>query len=153
MKKKILHRSLWGMPIGIAISYLITVVSSAAVGDGAYYPVVPALETALGSEINAVLIQLLCSIFYGAVFAGASVIWEMESWSILRTTITHLLVISIFSFPIAWVMMWIPHNFWGAVIYFAIFFGIYTIIWFSQYVSMKKHIHQLNEQLNRGTAE
>lgn len=138
MKKRILYRSLWGMPIGIAISYLITVAISATVGDGVYYPVVPALETAMGSEINAVLIQLLCSAFYGAVFTGASVIWEIETWSVLRMTITHLLVISILSFPIAWVMLWIPHDFWGAVIYFAIFFGIYAIIWFFQYSAMKK---------------
>lgn len=153
MKKKILCRSLLGMPIGIAISYVITVLISVIVGDGSYYPVVPALEMALGSEINSVLVQLLCSIVYGAVFAGASVIWDIEAWSILRMTITHLLVISIFLFPIAWVMMWIPHNFLGAVIYFAIFFGIYAIIWFFQYAAMKKRIHQLNEQLNRGTSE
>lgn len=153
MKKKILCRSLLGIPIGIAVSYVITVFISVTVGDGSYYPVVPALKTALGSEINAVLVQLLCSIVYGAIFAGASVIWDMETWSILRMTITHLLVISIFSFPIAWVMIWIPHNFWGAILYSAIFLGIYAIIWFAQYAAMKKRIHQLNEKLNCETSE
>lgn len=153
MKRKILRRSVLGMPIGMAISYMITVIISVMSGGGTYYPVVPELITAFGSEINAVLIQMLCSIIYGAVFAGASVIWEMESWSILRMTITHLLVISILSFPIAWFMMWIPHDFRGAAIYFAMFFGIYAIIWLSQYASMKKRIRQMNERLNRGILE
>lgn len=149
MKKKMICRSLLGMPIGIAISYVITILISVRVGDGSYYPVVPTLETTLGSEIVAVLIQLICSAVYGAVFAGASVIWEIESWSLFRMTVTHMLVISVVSFPIAWLMMWIPRDFWGAVIYFAIFFAIYAVIWFSQYGTMKKKIAQLNAGLHR----
>ncbi len=153
MKKKLLTRSLLGMPIGITISYMITVIISITVNDGTYYPVVPELAAEFGSEINAVVIQMLCSMFYGAVFAGASVIWEMESWSLLRMTITHLLVISILSLPIAWLLKWMPHNPIGIIVYFAIFFGIYAIIWTSQYAAMKKRIRQMNESLNNRKSE
>lgn len=153
MKKELLTRSLLGMPIGITISYMITVIISITVNDGTYYPVAPELAAEFGSEINAVVIQMLCSMFYGVVYAGGSVIWEMESWSLLRMTITHLLVISILTLPIAWLLKWMPHNLIGIIVYFAIFFGIYAIIWTSQYVAMKKRIRQMNDSLNNRKSE
>ena len=40
MKKTIILRSLLGAPVGLTISYLISVFTSLAMGDGNYYPVV-----------------------------------------------------------------------------------------------------------------
>ena len=76
MKKRILCRALIGAPIGLAISTAITIFSSLIYGDGNYYPVVPALVEQCGNEINAVVAQMIASLLYGAVWAGASVIWE-----------------------------------------------------------------------------
>ena len=42
MKKKVFMRGLFGIPVGITISYLITVLTSLIFGDGYYYPCVPA---------------------------------------------------------------------------------------------------------------
>lgn len=149
MKKKIILRSLLGMPIGITISYLITVLISVFIADGNYYPVVPELVDACGSEINAVLIQTLFSFLYGAVWGGASVIWEMEGWSLLRMTATHLGVCSIATFPVAYFSQWMPHSFAGFLRYFGAFFAIYLMIWFSQYQSMKKKINQINHKVRQ----
>ena len=49
MKKKVLQRGLFGIPTGIAIGYVITVMMSAFWGDGSYYPCVPAFVDAMGS--------------------------------------------------------------------------------------------------------
>lgn len=152
MKKKLLYRCLLGAPAGLTVSYLITVVISLSVGDGNYYPVVPELIQDCGNEMNAVLLQSLCSLFYGAVCAGSSVIWEAECWSLLRMTLTHLTVFSIGTFPIAYLMRWMPHNLWGILIYFGIFFMIYLIIWISQYNAMKKRICQMNEKVKENNA-
>ncbi len=147
MKKKVLFRCLLGAPIGLAISHLITVVISLTVGDGNFYPIVSELADVCGSEINAVLVQSLCSLLYGAAWAGASVIWEMERWSLLRMTAVHLVVCSVFTFPIAYLMWWMPHNLKGILLYFAVFFFIYLCIWLSQYASMKKKIAKMNEKM------
>lgn len=147
MKKTLVFRSLLGAVIGIAISYVITIAISLALGDGNYYPVVPELSAALGTEINAVLVQLICSAVYGAVFAAASVIWEVESWSILRMTVTHMLAISLPTFPIAWLLRWMPRDLGGAALYFAIFFLIYAAIWLTQYATTKARLRELNEKL------
>jgi hypothetical protein len=63
MKKKVLLRGLFGIPTGIAIGYVITVMMSAFWGDGSYYPCVPAFVDAMGSEIRAVVVQtVLCGL-------------------------------------------------------------------------------------------
>ena len=147
MKKKIILRSLLGAPVGMAISYFITILISLTVADGNYYPVVPELIADCGSEMNAVLLQTLFSLLYGAVWGGASVIWDMESWSLLKMTLLHLAICSIVTFPVAYFMQWMPHNIAGFLLYFGIFLAIYLIIWVSQYQSMKKRIDQINQKI------
>ena len=147
MKKKVILRSLIGAPIGLSISFIITLIISVIINKGEYYPVVPQLTSLCDNELNAVIVQTVCSLIYGAAFGGASVIWEVESWSLLKQTALHCLVISVSSFPIAYFMYWMPHSFWGIAGYIAIFFFIYFFIWFSQYFAMKKKIQEFNDKV------
>ncbi len=149
MKKKIILRCLVGAPIGVTISTLVTILISARVGDGGFYPFPPELAADFGSELNAMLVQTGCSLLYGAAWAGASVIWEMERWSLLRMTAVHLVVCSLASFPIAYFLRWIPRNGVGIPIYFGIFFGIYLIIWLSQYLSIRAKVRSMNRKLQK----
>ena len=67
MKNKMIKRGLFGFPVGIAIGFVITVIISACVGDGNFYPVTPELAGTMGSELNAVILQtVLCGVM-GAV--------------------------------------------------------------------------------------
>ncbi len=147
MKKKIILRCLIGAPIGLSISFIITLIISAMINKGEFYPVVPQFTIICGNELNAVIIQSLCSLLYGAAFAGASVIWEVESWSLLKQTVLHCIVISSSTLPIAYCMYWMPHNVLGIAIYIFIFFFIYFFIWFSQYFAMKKKIQAFNDKV------
>lgn len=149
MLKKVLLRCLFGAPIGLAIGTVITIIISLVVGDGTYYAVVPELIADCGSEINAVVFQSVLSLIYGAAWAGASVIWENERWSILKQTVIHLIICSAATFPIAYFARWMPHNANGVLLYFGIFVVIYIVIWLSQYSSMKKKVQQINERLNK----
>ena len=54
MKKQIIKRGLFGLPVGIAIGFVIPLLISAAVGDGNYYPVTPQLIETMGNELHAV---------------------------------------------------------------------------------------------------
>ena len=49
MKKKILIRAFLGALIGIVINYLITIVISAVIGDGTFYPCVPSFTERYGN--------------------------------------------------------------------------------------------------------
>ncbi len=149
MKKKVIIRCLIGAPIGLALSTIITIAISLTLGDGHYYAVVPELIADCGTEINAVLLQAICSLLYGAAWAGASLIWEIDDWSILRQTVTHLIVCSLCTFPIAYFMHWMNHSVLGVLSYFGIFFAIYFAIWFSQYMAIKKRIQQINSKVEK----
>ena len=143
---KALRRALIGMPIGLLISTVITIIISLCKGDGHYYAVVPALIEDGGSEINAVLIQFICSLLYGAVFAGATVIWETD-WSLTKMTIVHLLVVALITLPIAYFMQWMKHSFTGFLTYIGIFLAIYAAIWIAEYTRMRKGVNDLNRKM------
>ncbi|MCR4962316.1 MAG: DUF3021 domain-containing protein [Firmicutes bacterium] len=152
MKKEILVRCLLGAPIGVALSTLITIIISFALGDGNYHAVVPQLTQDCGSEIWAVTLQTVCSLLYGAAWAGASAIWQMERWSLLQMTGLHLLICSAATFPVAYFMHWMHHSVSGVLLYFGIFLAIYAIIWLIQYAAVKRKIDAINRKMRESAA-
>ena len=148
LKKQFILRFLIGMPIGLLICYFITLFISIGVGDGNFYPVQTELTNLCKSQLNAVIVQTIAGMIYGGMWGGASVIWEVDSWSLTRQTVTHLIVISVTSFPIAYVMRWMPQNIYGILIYCAIFFFIYFGIWLGTYCKIKAQIKQINSKIN-----
>ncbi|MGN1307338.1 MAG: DUF3021 domain-containing protein [Faecousia sp.] len=153
MKKKVLSRCLLGAPLGLAISYCITILISLSIADGNFYSTVPELISDCGSEINAVLVQTVCSLLYGAAWAGASVIWEVERWSLLRMTLTHLLICSAATFPIAYFLRWMKHSAIGILSYFGIFLAIYLCIWLTQFFAMRKKVRQINDRIQHSVSD
>lgn len=153
MKEKLVKRCLFGAIFGVAGSFIISILISVVKGDGVFYAVVPALVEDYGNEVNAVVLQTICSFVYGAAWAGATVIWEMEGWSILRQTLTHMVICSVATFPIAYVTRWMSHDWKGILVYVGIFFGVYLIIWLSQYSNMKRRVQQFNEKLQENNIE
>ena len=145
--KKAGQRGLIGAPIGLAISTVIAILDSWYIGDGKFYAVVPELAADLGSEIGAVTIQMLCSLLYGAAFAGASVIWDTD-WSLTKMTAIHFLICSAATFPIAYLLRWMEHSASGVLIYFGQFLAIYIAIWIASYVRLKRSINALNKKVN-----
>lgn len=147
MKRRLAGYCLIGAPIGLALSTLITIGISLCNGDGNYYAVTPALIAACGSELNAVTLQALCSLLYGAAWAGASLIWQQERWSMLRQTATHLAVCSLATFPIAYLMHWMEHSAAGILGYFGIFLAIYAAIWLGRYLAIRRRVRSINARL------
>jgi len=149
MKKIVLQRALLGIPLGICLGFAITILISLIIGNGEYLPVPPQLVLDLGNEINAVLVQtLLCGIL-GAGFAAASVIWEMEDWSLVKQTGLYFLISSLLMIPVAWLANWMEHNFRGFVIYFGIFLILFVIIWLIQYLFIRENIKKMNAKITK----
>ena len=147
MKKKIIQRMVGGFLLGILIVYFITIIISIMKPGGQYYPTVPTLTEQLGSEISAVLFQLVLSGIYGAIWAVSSLIWENENWSILKMTLAHFLIASISTLPIAYFAHWRDHSLVCVASYFAIFIGIYAGIWLSLYGTWKHKVNLLNAKI------
>ena len=133
MKKKLLLRGLLGVPLGIAIGHIITVIVSLCIGDGLFYPVRPELVGAMRGELNAVLLQTaLCGIM-GAGFAMASVIWEIDSWSLAKQSGIYFAIAGILS-------------------YAGIFAVIFVLVWLIQYFVWKRKVRRMNERI-RGSGD
>ena len=148
--KKAGLRALVGAPIGLAYTTVITIIISLAMGGGQYYPVVPELTADVGSETIAVLIQALCSLLFGAAFAGASVVWDTD-WSLTKMTAVHFLICSAATFPIAYLIRWMNHSPAGILKYFGIFLAVYVAIWIGQYMRMKRNVDAINKKVKNLT--
>lgn len=144
MKKKTIRRGLFGLPIGIAIGFVITLIISACVGDGSFYPVAPELIGAMGNELNAVILQTVLCAIMGAGFAAASVIWELDSWSLAKQSGIYFLIISIITLPVAYFANWMKHSLAGVLSYVGLFLAIFVVVWISQYLLWKRNIKRMN---------
>ena len=147
MKKNMIKRCFLGGLIVLSISYLFSIFISAMINKGEFYTVVPQFARIFGSELNAVIVQAVCSFIYGVVIAGSKEIWEIDRWSLLKQTVIHCLIISFATFPIVFFMFWIPHSFWGIVAYIVLFSVMYFLIWLGKYYVIKKQIHAINDKV------
>ena len=145
MKNRIIKLALIGFPIGIVIGFVITLIISACIGDGFYYPVTPEFISLMGNELNAVILQtVLCGIM-GSGFAMASVIWELDSWSLAKQSGIYFLIACIIMFPIAYITNWMKHSIAGVLSYVCIFIVIFVVVWITQYLSWKRKIKRMND--------
>lgn len=153
MKKKLILQGLLGVPLGIAIEFVITIMISICVGDGSFYPATPELMETMGSELNAVILQtVLCGIM-GAGFAMAAVIWEMDCWSLAKQSGVYFSVASIVMLPIAYVTNWMKHSVGGVLAYVGVFVAIFLIVWLIQYYAWKRKIRKMNDCIKKGSNE
>ena len=148
MKKEFFKRAAIGAFGGVIICVAISIVISYCKNDGSYYPVVPQLTELCGSEVNAVAVQTIGSMVYGAIMAGISVIWDMERWSLLRQTVTHFAACTLATLPAAYLLHWIEHSVSGVLGYFGIFAAVYVCIWLGSYSSMKRKVAQMNDRVS-----
>ena len=147
MKKKMILRGVGGFPQGVALGYFITILVSFIWGNGYYAPCMPGLVSMMGSEINAVILQALLCGLVGSGFAAASVIWEMEHWSIVKQTGIYFSIVSIIMMPIAYLAHWMEHSMIGFFIYFGIFVLLFLIIWIVQFIAGMRNVRKMNENL------
>jgi|SRR3712207_1194544 len=153
MKKNIIQRGLVGFPIGITIGAIITICISLYIGDGYFHPVVPEFIDTIGGELNAVIFQTaLCGIM-GTGYSMASIIWEIDSWSIAKQGGIYFLVACLIMFPIAYFTNWMEHSLLGVLAYSLIFVLIFIFVWLIQYFIWKIRVDRINEVIYNGDKE
>lgn len=93
--------------------------------------------------------DMLIGGLYSAVVMGSSVVYEIEQWSIARATATHFVtsfgLFFLVSLSRGWFRLEDP-VFWIVVAVMAI--G-YVLIWLFQYLSYKRKIQEMNEELKK----
>lgn len=149
MKKKVLFRSLLGLLSGVALGQLIAIVISALKGDGAFYAVIPELVNDFGGEQSAVIVQTILLGVSGAIIGAASMIWEIDEWSLTKQTCAHFCLFAIPFIIVAYVLYWVPHSFSGVAVSIVVLVMIYAAIWCGAYFSAKRKIQKINNLLHR----
>ena len=140
MKKQVFLRSLLGAFVGCFIGVVIIVCISLAIGGGDMHVATPALLAQVGSEVGAFSLQMAAAMLIGAIWSGASVIWEVERWSLLRQTLTHFLLCSVVCLPIAWAMDWMADQpGW----YLFGFVAMYAGIWLINYLQIRRRVREI----------
>ena len=146
MKKKAVLRGLLGVPLGIALGHLVTIVISIAIGEG-NYTLIPELIEEFGGELNAIIFQTILFSVLGASFSAASVIWEAEHWSIAKQTGLYFLITAATMLPVAYLGHWMERTVLGFVIYFAVFVAIFIFMWLIQYAIWKSKIKRIDNKV------
>ncbi len=149
MKRKIINRIMFGIPVGICIGLVITICISLLIGDGNFYPCSDLLITKLGNEINGFIVQLLLCALIGGAFSASSVFWEND-WSIVKQTAAYFLVTCSVMMTVAYVLEWMHHSILGFLIYFGIFILIFVFMCLIQMIVYKFKINQINNKLKSG---
>ena len=87
--------------------------------------------------------------FQGAIAMGTTVVYQIEKWSIARATVTHFVATFAAYFLMGYVQGWLE---FGSVVFWittAAMFVTYFIIWLTNYLSYKRTIHKMNEELEK----
>lgn len=145
--KKALLRGLIGIPLMVTLSYAITIITSLFWGGGPYSPAIPAFVDAVGTESGAVALQFLLTALMGFEFAAATAVWEIERWNLAAQTVCHFALISLGTFPVAWICHWAEYIPGGLLGYFGIFAAIYLVIWLSITAAVRRKVRAVNQKL------
>ena len=137
MKKEALLRGLLGVPLGIALGHIISLLASLGLAGGEFSPCVPSLVQAMGSEVAAVALQTGLSGLLGAAFGAGSVVWSLDHWSLVKQTGVYFLIGSLAMLPSpTWPTGW-SMNLRGILGYFLIYLGDFRGIWAIQYLTRR----------------
>ena len=81
--------------------------------------------------------------------AAASVIWELDSWSLAKQSGIYFLIVSVIMLPVAYIANWMNHSAAGILSYTGIFVAIFIAVWLVQYFIWKMKIKKMNAVVNK----
>ncbi|WP_285768401.1 DUF3021 domain-containing protein [Peribacillus sp. SI8-4] len=88
---------------------------------------------------------LLCGWF----FSTATILFEIEKWSLIFQTILHFLTVTILYFLLSFFVGWIPFTFKGLMTGIAIFLPFYGVVWIIFYLYFRYQVKVLNDGLDK----
>ncbi|KRL01106.1 DUF3021 domain-containing protein [Liquorilactobacillus capillatus] len=149
MKKRIFIVAAAGVPQGITIGLLISLVFSYIYRLENYVPSAPYFTEMFKHPLNAIAVSIVLWALMGILFSTTSLIFTKENWSITRQTVTHFIVTFVGFVPLAILAGWFPLR-WGVFIFFTIIFVIiYVFLWFISMLKAKHDIQKINRNIKK----
>lgn len=146
LTKKTISRILIGFPLGVFINATISLIISLCQKE--LIVLTPMLIDRMGGALSAYCLQYLLSGIVGATFAGCSIIFEVEQWSLFKQSMLHFFPTSLLFLVVSLLCGWIPVDTLGIFIFLIAFFFLYFFLWVSQYYFWKKQIEETNNKFH-----
>lgn len=147
LTKKTISRILIGFPLGVFINATISLIISLCQKE--LIVLSPILINRMGGMLPAYCVQYLLSGIVGATFAGCSVIFEVEQWSLFKQSMLHFFPTSLLFLMVSLLCGWMPVDALGIFIFLILFFFLYLFSWISQYHFWKKQIQATNNKFKQ----
>lgn len=116
---------------------------------GLVYMIISLTNTKLELTGTQIFIAILTSYLLGFVSAGSSIFEQIESWSIFKSLVFHLLSIYLVYLFTYLVNSWIPLDFKIILIFSLCVIGGFLIIWFIVFLITYINSKRLNEKLSK----
>ena len=149
MKTTFIKRALLGIPLGISIGYIISIITSFIFAGGYYGAVHPELAGTFGSEINAVIIQAILWGLIGFAFSGFSVVWEKDDWSLVKQTVVAFFAYLLPVMISGYILKWFTPSILQVIIFVLIFIFNFAVIWIFFYLKAKKDVDDFNAKIKK----
>lgn len=138
MFKETVKRILFGFGIGIAIGQFFVMVNLLIASAGVY-----------SIPTDKFIIQFFITGVIGAMFAGTSVIFDIEKWSLLKQTIVHFIFTCVVMFCCYAIAGWIKFSLGFILIWLGVFVIIYCIFWITFYMIYRAKVKKINESIEK----
>ena len=146
MKDRLVNKLALGFIVR-AISGTLIVLLINTVSKSSYHIATPDLAEAIGTEA-AVILQTLLSGLYGLVCIGGTEFFRIEKWSLLRSTMTHLVCILVSFTTIGLILRWIRFDI-PSLLFLLTIAVAYFIIWIIMSIRWKRSIREMNSELEK----
>ena len=94
------------------------------------------------------ILQTLLSGLYGLVCIGGTEFYRIERWSLLRSTMTHLLCILVSFSVVGLILRWIRFDI-PSLLFLLSIAVVYFIIWLIMSLRWKRSIREMNSELEK----
>lgn len=131
IKKELIKRFVLGAPFGLLLTQLITVFSVMG-------------HKTVTLDVDSYIVSVVASLILGGYLCAASIVYNVERWSIIRQTGIHLILMLPF-FVVAYYLGWLPISLNGLLLYIAIWLSVYAVLWNIIRIYYKNEARKLNE--------
>lgn len=130
LKSKFIIKSLIGFIIGLFVGIFFWSLNA---------------RTDFGKEF---LVHLVMSGVYGLLAMGGSVVYDIESWGLLKATVSHYVLVMFDYIVVAVLLKWYTRVS-DLLISIVIMTVLYAMIWLFEYLVWKRTIREMNAELRK----
>ena len=147
--KKVTGYMLFGIPSGILIGLITSLIFSWQAGYGIFYPGPPAFMSLFNNELEALTAALVLWSIVGMMFSISSLIFEKLEWSILKQTSLHFLCTYTGLLALNVFLNWFDYTLGNVAEFTLTFMIIYAVVWSVSMIRVKKSLDQINQRLKK----